>query len=115
MASGPQDVAVAQARAAAARAQLNVTVERLQARLEPAVLARNAVETVSGGGQRALAASRGVARRNPAVLAGAAALIGLLLVRKPLARRLFGRSDEPAAARRVRIHKADPLRRNPTQ
>lgn len=119
----PDDLDRAEARVAAARAQLDATVERIQVRLDPTTLKRLAVDTVADGSQRALAASTIAARRNPAVLAGAAVLVVALLARRRIAA-AFSRTPKPAAEpllleqparlERVRIQKPDPARRIPT-
>ena len=106
------DLGRAEARAALAREKLNTTVGALQAQLEPQVLIEKAKVHAVDGGERAARASVAAARRNPAALAGGAALIGLFLSRHRLAsgvRRLFGRKPQPIE--RVRDDDAE---RNPT-
>ena len=75
----------AEAEAVAARARLNATLQRVQARLEPRRLARETVRDVTDASS--VAAQRGVAaaRGNPGALAGAVAIAGLFLGRHRIA------------------------------
>lgn len=82
------DVAAAETKALEARARLNGTVEALQAELEPQKLVRVArAEVIDGSGKIARAGIT-AARRNPAAIAGAGALLVAFLARKPIARLL---------------------------
>lgn len=82
-----------EARAAEARARLNASLGALQSRLAPKTLAQNAVQSVVDKGQAAAQTGLDTARKHPAAFAGAAAAIGLFLVRRPIAR-LFTRHRE---------------------
>ncbi|MBW6526633.1 DUF3618 domain-containing protein [Sphingomonas sp. RHCKR7] len=82
------DVTAAAARAAEARARLNGTVGALQAELEPRRLASVAKAEVLDGGNRAARAGLEAARRNPAAVAGAGAVLLAFLNRKRIARLL---------------------------
>ncbi|MBY9064604.1 DUF3618 domain-containing protein [Sphingomonas yunnanensis] len=80
------DVTAAEARAAEARARLNGTVESLQAELEPRRLVTVVKGKVLDDGNRAARAGLEAARRNPATVAGAGALLFAFLNRKRIAR-----------------------------
>lgn len=105
------DLALAEARAAAARERLNDTVGALQTQLAPQALMASATDGAKRGGRRVAA----VAGDHKLAIAGiAAALVGLL-ARKPITRaasRLRDavaqkreRTRKPAAQRRVRSDK----------
>lgn len=87
-------LALAEAEAAIARERVSRTLGKLQARLNPRVLARQAAREVTDKGGAAAQAGIDTARRNPGVLAGGTALAGLFLARHRIAA-LFrrGRSD----------------------
>jgi hypothetical protein len=89
-----QQLADAELRAAAARDDLSGTVARLQARLDPKLLAREAKEA----GTAAALAGVDSARRNPGIVAGAVGAATLLLARHRIAS-LFRRKPKrvPAA------------------
>jgi len=88
-------LAAAEANATAARDRLARDLAEFQARLDPRLIAQAAVEQ----GREAGLASVETARRNPGAVAGAAGLVGILLLRKPL-RRLFRRKRKvPAQVR----------------
>ncbi len=80
------DVAKATADAQAARDKLNRDVAALQERLDPKVITRRAQTRLTDTS----ASVADTAKRNPKPVAGAAALVALFVVRKPLAR-LFRR------------------------
>lgn len=87
----------AEARAALAREKLNTTVGALQAQLEPQILIQKARDTAVDGGERAARASVDAAKRNPAALAGGAALLAAFLGRRSIlggVRRLFGKKPQ---------------------
>lgn len=96
----PADVALAEARAAEARARLNGTVHALQAQLDPGVLADRAKQRVVDGGLRAADASIAVTERNPRIVMGALGLAAVLLLRKPVARLFRRRKPRPQRAAR---------------
>lgn len=101
MASSSDDLSLAEARAAAARAQVNATVGELQTRLEPRAVLNEARVLATGGGQRALAASRKAMLLHPGAVAGAVAVMALLASgRLWKARR---RRAKQAAVRGVRL------------
>ena len=77
----PTDIAIAQARAHAARADLVATLGILQERLTARALMRQAADA----GQSAARKGADAARRHPAALAGAVAAAGLLLGRHRIA------------------------------
>jgi hypothetical protein len=76
------DLLAAEAEAALARERLSGTVAQLQAKLDPKALAEEAKDA----GLSAVRAGAEGARRNPGIIAGAAAATGLLLVSGPIAR-----------------------------
>ncbi|MDR6789611.1 hypothetical protein J2Y58_002984 [Sphingomonas sp. BE138] len=84
------DVTLAEARVAEARARLDGTVERLQTELEPRRLARVALAEVTDGGERVARVGADAARRNPGLLAGGAGLLAAVVVGRGIAR-LFGK------------------------
>lgn len=75
-------LAAAETNAATARDQLSRDLAELQARLDPKLLARSAVDEAREVGL----AGVDTARRNPAAVAGGAAVLALLLFRRPIAR-----------------------------
>lgn len=83
-------LAAAEVDAVAARDRLNDTVARLQSKLDPKLLARQATEEAKAVGGR----GADYARDNPKVVGGTAAAVLLFLVRKPLFR-LFRRRKGP--------------------
>ncbi|MHA6723052.1 hypothetical protein [Sphingomonas sp. RS2018] len=91
----------ARARVAAAKAQLDTSVAEAKVRLEPRALARETVSGVRDRSQAAAKAGLATAREQPAVVAVAAALIGVILARKPIKRSLRplfrGKGDATAA------------------
>lgn len=110
----PDDLDRAEARAAEARARLDATVEQIQVRLDPTTLKRLAFDTVSQGGNRALAASSTAARGNPLLLVGAMAVIAGWLARKRLRRAVSRKApppQQPLLLERVAVPKPDPARR----
>lgn len=81
-------VADAEARVADARQRLTRTVGTLQTRLDPRAMARETVDGLTAKGELALRTGMDTARRNPAAVAGAAALLVAVLARKRIARML---------------------------
>lgn len=95
------DIAAAERREAEARERLTETLHELQAKLNPKALAREGARKVADAGQSAASRGADVARRNPAPVAGAAALGVLFLARRRIAG-LFRRKKKlsvPAQAR----------------
>ena len=80
------EIAAAERRAEQAKARLTDTVGRLQIKLQPKNLAREAYRSAGEAGEKAAYA----AARNPAPVAGAVAVTGLFLFRHRIAR-LFRR------------------------
>ena len=114
------ELMAAQARATAARARLNDTVETRQTQLAPDRLARIAVAEVTDSGTRAALASVEVAKRNPAGVAGAALAVVMFLGRRRIAagaRRIRCRDDtqaeikQPALEGRVSVPLPAPAER----
>jgi hypothetical protein len=83
-------LAAAEAEVIVARARLNATLGRLQVKLDPRTLTRQAAREVVDKGGAAAAAGIDTARRNPGAVAGATAVAGLFLARHRIAR-LLGR------------------------
>ena len=82
--SDATDILAAEARAAAARQRLTSTVGELQERLAPQALAREAADTLSDAGRKALDTGVERARANPALAIGGAALVVAFLGRHQL-------------------------------
>lgn len=74
-----------------AREKMIGTAHQLQARLAPATLLDQAVETVRSGATDLALTTTNSARRSPGLAAGAVAAVVLFLVRRPLWRLLRGR------------------------
>lgn len=92
------DLRRAEVTAANARQQLDATVSQLQARLDPKLLMTEAKDA----GTAAALAGVEQARRNPGIVAGAAGVVGLFLIRGRIAaffRRRRARKPVPAQAR----------------
>lgn len=79
-------VALAEARAAAARARLADTIGALQRRARPQVLAKDVANTIRGSGRKALDGALANVKRRPLHLGLAVILLGLVLARRPLLR-----------------------------
>lgn len=90
MSSDPS-IVLAEARVAEARRRLGDTLGTLQARLDPRIVARDAVENIAENGEKALRSGMETAKAHPGIAAGALTVASALL-----ARRLFRRkkSDE---------------------
>lgn len=96
------EINAAERRAAAAKERLSDDLHRLQVRLKPATLARDAARTAADKGQSAAESGLEFARANPASVAGAVAVTGALLFRRRLVA-LFRRKKKrtvPAQAKR---------------
>ena len=95
------DINAAEARATLARERLTDDLHRLQNKLNPKTLALDAARSAADKGQIAANSSIDYAKANPAPVAGAVAVTGLILFRKRIAR-LFRRKKKltvPAQAR----------------
>jgi len=101
----PADVTSAEARAMAARQRLTGTVEQLQGQLAPRKLAREAADSMSEHAQSLAHASVKTAMRNPSAVTGAAAVLVLLLCRRPLGRALGLIKPPPSAAQPVHLRR----------
>ncbi|MBI0474593.1 DUF3618 domain-containing protein [Sphingomonas sp. MA1305] len=86
-------LAAAEVEVAAARARFNGTLSRLQVKLDPRALTRQAAREVVDKGGAAAVAGIETARRNPGAVAGATAVAGLFLARHRIAK-LFGRGNK---------------------
>lgn len=106
-------LALAEARVAEARRRMGNTLGTLQTRLDPRIVARDAVEGIAESGEKALRTGVETAKAYPGVVAGALTLAGALLARRQIGA-LFGRRAKPAApkdataARRARSIPGDP-------
>lgn len=97
-----EEIRAAEQREALARQKLTGTLQELQARLNPKALAREGARKVADAGQSAASKGADVARRNPAPVAGAAAVGVLFLARRRIAglfRRKKKKLTVPAQAR----------------
>lgn len=75
------DINAAERRAAAAKERLTDDLHRLQAKLNPKTLARDAARSAADKGQSAATSSLDYARANPAPVIGAIAATSLFLLR----------------------------------
>ena len=97
-----EDIRTAERREAEARERLTETLHELQAKLNPKALAREGARKMADAGQSAASKGADAARRNPAPVAGAAAVGVLFLARKRIAglfRRRKKKLTLPAQAR----------------
>ena len=116
-------LAAAEVDAAAARDRLNDTVARLQSKLDPKLLAKEAVGEAKQLGRQAVgeakvASDKGVdyARDNPRIVGGAVAGVILFLLRRPLLglfKRRKGPKPQKAAKPMTRTAANDRLARSP--
>ncbi|WP_375403878.1 hypothetical protein [uncultured Sphingomonas sp.] len=116
-------LAAAEVDAVAARDRLNDTVARLQSKLDPKLIAKEAVGEAKMIGRQAMgeakiASDKGkdYARDNPRVIGGAAAGIVLFLLRRPLLglfKRRKGPKPQKAAKPMTRTAANDRLARSP--
>ena len=88
-------LAIAQARAEAARSNFGETLGRLQHRASPQVLAQDVAETLKQRGIDALIGMADTAKREPARVGIALALLGLFLGRRQILR-VLRRTTAPA-------------------
>lgn len=91
------DVAAAERREAVARERLTGTMQELQAKLNPKVIARDAAARAVDSGKEAARTGADIAQRNPGTIAGAVAIIGLFLARHRIAK-LFHRKPKKVPA-----------------
>lgn len=103
------DIAAAERRATKARERLTDDLHRLQVKLNPKSLAREAARTAADKGQEAAESGLEYARANPAPLAGAVAVTGLFLFRKRIAR-LFRRKKKHTVPAQAKSHDTQPDR-----
>lgn len=100
---------LATARAAEARLRLNATVETLQARLAPRMIARDAIEGLTATGEKAIDIGTETAKRHPGKIIVLASLLAALLARRQIGaaiRRAL--PAKPAASKRVPAIKGAP-------
>jgi len=88
------DVAIAQARATAARAQLAETVQILRHRTNPQVIAEDVATSLKIRGNDAVQTVIESARQRPWEAGISAAVVGLFLIRGPIYRTLRGRKKK---------------------
>lgn len=96
------DLDLAAARAAEARMRLHATVETLQSRLAPRMIARDAIEGLTATGEKAIDLGAETARRHPGKIVALASLLAALLARRQIVavvRRVL--PAKPAAPKRV--------------
>lgn len=98
MSTDPQaaTVTLAEERAAAARQKLSNSVATLQARLDPRVVARDAVENLQESGERALRTGVQRARAHPDRIVWAVALTIAWLTRRQIAAALSRKRSRDA-------------------
>lgn len=87
-------IALAQARADAARAQLAETIGTLQKRANPQTLASDVAENLKVRGNEALTSAVETARQNPVVTGVVGALLGSFVLGGPISRLLRGRKPK---------------------
>lgn len=94
-------IALAQARADHARERLAEALTALKQRLLPSTIAHNLVQGAKDKGADAAQAGVAAVKASPGIAVGLAALAGLFLARKPIARAISGNDEEtqPASAR----------------
>lgn len=91
-----QRLVEAEAQAVAAREQLTATLNQLQERLNPKLLAERAAREAADAGSKAARVGVETARRNPGAVAGLSAAAGLFLARHRIAD-LFSRKGKTDA------------------
>lgn len=110
--SDPDDLDLAKARSTNARRRLAGTAAALQHRLDPHVVAREAVDGIVQHGANALLSGVDTARRNPFKLVGAVALIAAFLGRRRIVDAIekarAPEAKKPATRPRVRSTKPRP-------
>ncbi|MET3762415.1 DUF3618 domain-containing protein [Sphingomonas sp. UYEF23] len=79
-------VALAQARADAARARLSTTVSALQHKASPQVMAQDVADTIKERGMEAMAVAVDTAKRQPVPVGVGLGLLGLFLARGQIAK-----------------------------
>ena len=93
------EINAAERRATLARERLSEDLQRLQVKLNPKTLAREAARSAADKGQEAAESGLEYARSNPAPIAGAVAVTGLFLFRKRIARLFRRKRTVPAEAK----------------
>lgn len=101
------EIGAAERRATLARERLTDDLHRLQVKLNPRTLAREAARSAADAGQNAATSGLDYARANPAPVAGAVAVTGLFLFRKRIAT-LFRRKKKYTVPAQAKAH--DPHR-----
>lgn len=81
----PSSLEQAKLNRAAARERVTQTLGKLQDRLSPKTIARNAGRDIADAGTAAIATSVDTVKRNPGAIAGASAVAGLFLARHRIA------------------------------
>ena len=100
--SDPVDeIRAAERRAVQARERLSDDFQRLQVRLNPKTLAKDAARSAADAGQSAAASGLDFAKANPAPIAGAVAVTGLFLLRHRIAK-LFPRKKKHTVATKAK-------------
>ncbi|MGY4397938.1 hypothetical protein ACVWZA_003135 [Sphingomonas sp. UYAg733] len=92
------DLDFAKACSIEARRRLAGTLVELQARLNPRVLAREAMQELKETGQEMAREGLEAAKRHPLTLAGAATAVGIFLARKPLSKLISELGDASSEA-----------------
>ena len=92
-------IAAAERRATQARERLSGDLQKLQLKLNPKTLAREAARSAADKGQSAAEDGLEYAKANPAPIAGAVAVAGLFLFRKRIARLFRRKQAVPAQAK----------------
>ena len=92
-------IAAAERRAALARERLAGNLHKLQVKLSPKTLARDAARSAAEKGQTAAENGLDYALANPVPIAGAVAATGLFLLRKRIARLFRRKHTVPAQAK----------------
>ncbi|WP_010217157.1 DUF3618 domain-containing protein [Sphingomonas sp. PAMC 26621] len=98
--STTDSVALAQARANAARAQLADTIGILQKRANPQTLASDVAENLKVRGTEAVTTAVETARKNPVATGIVGAVLGSFLVVGPVSRLLRGRKPAKSKLKR---------------
>ncbi|QNE30929.1 DUF3618 domain-containing protein [Sphingomonas sp. NBWT7] len=96
--SDPTGIHTAEARVAEARRRFGDTVGALQAKLDPRVVARDAMDGLTEGGEKALRSGVETARQHPDAVVWSVTLAAALLARRRIAA-LFKRRGRGAAQR----------------
>lgn len=95
MSLAERELESAQTQSEDARKRLTGTMVDLQSRLSPKTLAKDAIDGLKEAGNTFAEAGIDTARNHPGKVAGAAAALGLVLLRKPIIA-LFGKARRTA-------------------